>query len=114
MNIEFDDRDGVLVATPRLRRLDAIAAADFRRVMIEQCSGRPLVVVCVADVQFVDSSGLSAIVGVLKCLAKGGSIRLVDVSDNLQRLLRLTRLHDVFGAYPSVTAAVGAFGAGAA
>ncbi len=107
MNITFHDRDGAVVATPHVRRLDAIAASDFRRLMIERCGGRSLVVLCFDEIQFIDSSGLSAVVGVLKCLGAGGALRLAGVNENLRRLLRLTRLHDVFGVYDSVDAAVG-------
>lgn len=46
---------------------------------------------------FIDSTGLGAIVSIYKkCVEKGGSIKIKSLNPEVEKLFRLTRLHKVF------------------
>jgi anti-sigma B factor antagonist len=104
----------VLVISPREERLDAAAAGEFKVQMlgfIEQ--GHAKLVINLGQVNFMDSSGLTAIVTALKSLGKrGGQLAVSNVSDSLQALFRMTRLDQVFKVYASEQEACGALSGG--
>lgn len=60
-----------------------------------------------SQVDFLDSTGLGALVGSLKRLrARDGSLTLVIGADRILRIFRITGLHHVFVLRPSVQEAV--------
>jgi anti-sigma B factor antagonist len=64
------------------------------------------VVVNLDGVDFIDSTGLGVLVGVLKRLrARGGSLSLVCGQDGLLRVFTITGLEKVFAIHRSVEAA---------
>lgn len=70
--------------------------------------GARLVVVDLAEVDFIDSSGLSALVSGLKTLRlHGGALNLSRPHPQALTALRLTMLDRVFSIYPSVDEALG-------
>lgn len=70
--------------------LDATTVPAFRR-QVEHAvlSGTPLVIVSMSRVQFLDSSGLAALVGVNRKLPPGTQLALADVPTRMQRVLRV-------------------------
>ena len=59
--------------------------------------GRARIVLDLAGVEFVDSAGLAGLLNVLRRADRaGGGVVLVNVDDDLQRLLALTRLDREF------------------
>jgi anti-sigma B factor antagonist len=65
-------------------------------------------VVDLTQLEFLDSTGLGALIGAHKRAAEhGGSVRLVAHEGQILRLLRITGLLEVFSVYPSVEAALG-------
>lgn len=104
----------VLVISPQEARLDAAAAGEFKAQMlgfIEQ--GHAKLVINLNQVNFMDSSGLTAIVTTLKSLGKrGGQLAVSNVGDSLQALFRMTRLDRVFNIYTSEQEACGALSDG--
>lgn len=59
-----------------------------------------------SNVQFVDSSGLGALVAVLKRLGSGGSMRMWGLSPELKSLFEITQLYKVFDIYELETDAL--------
>ncbi len=58
-------------------------------------------------VTFLDSTGLGALVGSLKRLrVQEGSLMLVNNTDRILRIFRITGLDNVFGLYPTLQEAV--------
>ena len=106
MELRFEEKEGVLVVTPLAARLDAIAAPEFRSQVGERAQGRAALVLDLGKVAFIDSSGLAAVISVLKRLAPGGSLRVVAPNDAVKSLLKITRLEKIFPAYPDVTQAL--------
>ncbi len=108
MELRFEEQQGLLVVTVLEKRLDAVAAPGFRAQMAERGAGRSVVVVDLGQVQFIDSSGLAALISVLKRLAPGGSLRLAGASSGVISLLQLTRLDRVFKCFSGVAQALAA------
>jgi anti-sigma B factor antagonist len=113
MRIDVVSDTGATVIRPSGERLDIEVAADFRAMLlslIEQ--GHRRLVVDLADVGFIDSSGLGALVSALKTLKRsdgGGDVRLARVQPPVVSLLEIIRLNRVFATYPTVEHAVQSF-----
>ncbi|HYO74407.1 MAG TPA: STAS domain-containing protein [Archangium sp.] len=106
MDVQFEQLGGALVVTPHFKRLDAQAAAAFRTAVGERVSGARLVVLSLAQVSFIDSSGLAALISVLKRLPAGGQLRLAHPNSSVLSLLTLTRLDKVLPSYDTVDKAL--------
>lgn len=87
--------------------IDARTVHAFQKVVAEAGSLAPHVVIDLAEVTFVDSSGLGGLI-VARKSARGreGSVSLVSPPRVVRRLLGSTRLHDVFAIYDSVDEAI--------
>ena len=113
MRIDVSTSNGATIVRPSSERLDIEVAADFRAMLlslIEQ--GHRRLVVDLADVGFIDSSGLGALVSALKTLKRsdnGGDVRLARVQAPVVSLLEIIRLNRVFTTYGSVEQAVQSF-----
>jgi anti-sigma B factor antagonist len=113
MRIEVANTDGVTIVRPSGDRLDIEVASDFRSMLlslIEQ--GNRRLVVDLADVSFIDSSGLGALVSALKTLKRsdnGGDVRLARVQPPVVSLLEIIRLNRVFTSYATVEQAAQSF-----
>jgi anti-sigma B factor antagonist len=89
--------------------VDAYSAPALRERISEiLADGSRHLVVDLNGVEFIDSTGLGALVGGLKeARAAGGRLDLVCSVDRVIKLLRITGLDDVFTIKPSVAEAVG-------
>ena len=78
-------------------RIDAAAAIRFKDAMREATQGAGArVVLDLSRVEFVDSSGLGAIVAVMKFLAPRQNLELAGLAGNVARVFHLTRMDSVF------------------
>ncbi|WP_246131033.1 STAS domain-containing protein [Cellulomonas aerilata] len=87
-----------------------IANAGYLRAELAYLleAGQTDVVVDLTHVVSISSSGLGVLVGALKRLRSvGGRLVLVAASDSLLRILRITRLNQVFEVHPTRDAALG-------
>ncbi len=95
-----------LVLRPELTRLDASVALTFKdRIGKVISEGEKHLVLDLARIDFVDSSGLGALVALLKRLGSDGSLALAALRPPVQRLLALTRLDRVFRIHETVEGA---------
>lgn len=86
-----------VVVKPQTHRLDASMAEDFKsEVKAIVDDGARHLVIDFSSVQFMDSSGLGALVGSLKYLGAGGVIEIAEPCDAVRKVLRLTRMNKVF------------------
>ncbi|MFD9452553.1 STAS domain-containing protein [Streptomyces sp. NPDC059985] len=71
--------------------------------------GHPHLILDLTQVTFCDSSGLNALIGIMRCAtAANGSLTLAAVPDRLARMLDLTGISTAMPSYPSATAAMNA------
>lgn len=82
-------------------RLNMVQAPKLREVVAEVVgAGHRHVVVDMAGVEFVDSSGLGALVGCLKLARQaGGDLRIAAVNDQVRMVLGLTGMDRVLTPY---------------
>jgi anti-sigma B factor antagonist len=110
--IEFRTRDvGEITVVDAAGRLDLVSATLFREVIATGVArGARLFVVDLAEVVFVDSSGLGSLVAGLKLARRvGGDLRICATSEQVDLVLDLTGLGRVLHPYREVTGAIASF-----
>ena len=76
--------------------LDVAGAPAFRQALGEAtATGRPQVVVDLADVAFLDSAGLAVVFGTQRTLPVSQRMVLTNVPDRMRRMLRLAAVESV-------------------
>ncbi|MDU0367553.1 STAS domain-containing protein [Microbacterium sp. NPDC089180] len=108
LQVDIDSRPDGTVVTPR-GRLTMVSAKSFREtVTAEITRGKgDIVVVDLSETEFVDSSGLGALVACLKTARQaGGDLRLAAPSEQVTMVLGLTNLDRVLRPRPSVDEAL--------
>ncbi len=90
----------IRVGEARIDSLIAIQFKDAMRAAVPDAVGPGPealpVILDLAGVNFVDSSGLGAIVAVMKFLAPARRLELAALQPNVERVFRLTRMDGVF------------------
>ena len=88
--------------------IDMDSAPRLREQVIEQLSdGAHRLVIDMSDVTFMDSSGLSALVAILKRIRDhDGELRLVVTRERTMKLFRITSLDSVFLIHGSLQDAI--------
>lgn len=72
--------------------------------------GKKNVIVDLADVKFMNSSGLGMMIGGLTTMKKaGGNLKLARVTEKIESLLIITKLITIFESYENVEDAVKSF-----
>ena len=106
MNIERRDLDDSVVLALE-GRLTAAVAPQLRSAVSELVeNGRSRVAIDLAGVDFIDSSGLGALVGALKATRiVGGDLRIAAAGEQVRQVLRLTNLDRVLHVYPEAEGA---------
>lgn len=112
MNLEQTKEGKVLVVRVRENRIDAHMAPDLKQQLGDLIdSGDNQLVLDLGDVEFVDSSGLSAIVSAMKQLDGRGDIVLCQPQPAVTSLFKLTRLDKIFRIYGDSADAIAAIAA---
>jgi anti-sigma B factor antagonist len=94
---------GVVVVQVLQDRIDAACAIQFKDQMREVAqSAGPKLVLDLQHVAFIDSSGLGAIVAVMKALGPSQKLELAGLTTTVQKVFRLTRMDSVFTIYDSL------------
>jgi len=108
MNLSTEPGGGALIVRVHEDRIDAAGAIRFKDRMRELTAGTEgPVVLDLSQVAFVDSSGLGAIVAVMKFLAPARRLELAALSPNVGRVFRLTRMDTVFPIHPEAPGGTG-------
>ena len=113
METKVFEQNGAAVVVPAGPRLDAEVAGEFRTTLLRLIEGgHRNLIIDLPGVEFIDSSGLGALVSALKRVKqsdRNGDIRLANVRPPVLAVLEIIRLHRVFSRYPSVDEAVQSF-----
>jgi anti-sigma B factor antagonist len=107
MQLISDVLGDMLVVRVQEPRIDAAGAIQFKERMREVTSdGPPRVVLDLSDVGFLDSSGLGAVVAVMKLLMPARKLELAGLTPMVEKVFRLTRMDSVFVIHPTVPGAL--------
>ena len=103
---------GLLEVIALPARLDASTSASIRDALREIVdAGSVWLLLDVSAVDFIDSSGLSVFISVLKYVrSRNGDVALFGVRTPVRTLLELTRVHRVLEVYDDETSACEIFG----
>jgi anti-sigma B factor antagonist len=100
-------RQGWCVVLVDESRIDAAAAIAFKEAIRRETEGgQGPVILDLSRVDFVDSSGLGAIVAAMKHLGGERRLHLAGLLPNVDRVFRLTRMDTVFPIHANVAAAI--------
>ena len=106
MNLTATPRETGLLVTVEDRRIDAAIAIAFKDRMRELTDNGPeRIVLDLTKVDFVDSSGLGAIVATMKALGGDRKLELAGLTPTVDKVFRLTRMDTVFAIYPNTDVA---------
>src|SRR5579862_9875568 len=87
---------------------DRVTLRDHVIALIEEKKIR--VVIDFSGVEYINSSGLGALVSVLIKLARvNGDLSLACIGPNVDKVVNLTRLNIIFNVYPTVQSALAKF-----
>lgn len=106
----FEDKQlgNFLIVKYMQSRLDAQVANIFKKRFYEYIENDyKQIVLDLSSVDFIDSSGLGAIVSCLKHMGEEGSISICGLRKEIQTMFSLTRMDRVFTIHDSVDEATG-------
>jgi anti-sigma B factor antagonist len=101
-------RNGSVPIIELAGEVDAYTSARFREVMVDIIEdGNPSLIVSMAKVEYIDSSGLGALVGGLKrATEKSGRILIVCAQLQVRKVFEITGLEKVFPIFEAEEEAV--------
>ena len=109
--LEVCPTDGVDVCTV-IGELDVSSAPKLRQALVELVAaapGPPLVVVDLAGVDFLDSTGLGVLLGGLKRVrARDGALALCRAEPQVRKVFDVTRVIEILPVHDSVDDAIAA------
>ncbi|MEM0961371.1 MAG: STAS domain-containing protein [Bacteroidota bacterium] len=113
MDIRTSDIDGVAVFSLDGDALGGPDGSALHDALHDARGDSPLrVVVDLAGIRHMNSSGLGMLIGALTTTRNtGGDLRLAAVSDRVRTLLEVTKLDGVFQQYPTAKDAAASFSA---
>ncbi len=103
MDISAEMRGDMLVVFANQDRIDAAGAIQFKEKMREFAQNPcNRVVLDMSKVAFLDSSGLGAVVAVMKLLGPDRKLELSGLTETVQKVFRLTRMDSIFTIHSSL------------
>lgn len=105
--IRISHEKDVTIVTPQVRRIDSAVAPAFKEAVLKVVhDGHKRLVLDLDQVDFMDSSGLGALVSVLKGLGGAGALGICNLKGGVLSLFKLTRMDKVFAISASLPEAV--------
>jgi anti-sigma B factor antagonist len=96
-----------LIVKPLEKRIDFNVATDFKDKMAELIeSGNMFILLNMSEVEFIDSSGLGAIVSSLKRMKGRGDLFICGLKETIMMMFNLTRMNRVFRIFESEQEAI--------
>lgn len=97
MKWELEEEKNYVVVRPLLARLDSAVAPEFRTFVAElSAEQRKQIVLDLENVDFMDSSGLGAVVGCYKLTQSVGGLLVCNVQQQVKEIFRLTHMDRIF------------------
>lgn len=106
MDLVSRQENGVHVITAQTDRIDAAVAIQFKDRMRDATQEEAdRVVLNLEQVEFIDSSGLGAIVASMKQMGSR-KLELAGLSPTVEKVFRLTRMDTIFAIHSDIDAAL--------
>ena len=104
MNLNLGKINNFTVLAIADERIDAHNSAELKEYILQAIdSGETNIVVQLAQVRFIDSSGLGALLAGYKHMqAKSGQFALANIQPQVMSMFEITRLNRVFDIYADV------------
>ncbi|WP_135506101.1 STAS domain-containing protein [Roseovarius aestuariivivens] len=113
MELSSTTENGIQLVGVHAKRIDAASAVQFKDAMRQETETGPAhVVLDLSNVDFIDSSGLGAIVASMKHLGGGRRMDLAGMTPDVDKVFRLTRMDKIFTIHASASKALTARKAG--
>lgn len=97
----------ITVVRPGVERLTAVNAKTFKDEVTDLIEGGATQLIVDFDkVDFLDSSGLGALVGVLKKIGHRGDLAVSGLNSDVSQMFRICRMDRVFTVHATVDAAL--------
>lgn len=102
MEMETKEIGGVLVVKPLEKRIDSANAPNFKSAMVDFIfQDHTKIALDLSAVDFMDSSGLSALLSTFKTISRKGRLVLFGIGTNVGKLFSITRLDKgIFEIFP--------------
>lgn len=112
MELNSQQQGTLQVVSVDSARIDAAVAIQFKDAMRQATdTGSPTIILDLSQVEFIDSSGLGAIVASMKHMGQDRSLVLAGLTPTVDKVFRLTRMDSVFGVFPTLETALDAHAA---
>ena len=103
MDLHSTVQNDINLITVKAGRIDASVAIQFKDAMRAATSDPcPRVILDLSAVDFVDSSGLGAIVAAMTQVGSDSKLELAGLTPDVDKVFRLTRMDSVFTIHDSV------------
>ena len=113
LKVETRQLNGITVVACHGRIVLGEEAAGLRETLKKVLSESRQIVLNLAGVDYIDSSGLGTLVGVYSSARKGGAdIKLAGVGQRMRDVLQITKLVTVFEVYDTEQEALESFDGG--
>jgi len=110
MKLTQEKFDNVTVITLKGDVLDASVVGDFKSELTPILELEYHVIFDMSNIQFVDSSGVGAILSCLRILnAGGGDLKICSLTKPVMALFELVRMHKIFDIFENKALAVQSF-----
>jgi len=107
MELRSRSEDNLQVVSVLENRIDAAVAIEFKDAMRAATDGgSETVVLDLGSVQFIDSSGLGAIVASMKHMGQARKLALAGLTPTVEKVFRLTRMDSVFSVFSTLDGAL--------
>jgi anti-sigma B factor antagonist len=110
MHLDSQLYGNILVVTAGDPRLDAAVAVQFKDRLREVAEDGPeRVILDLSKVDFLDSSGLGAVVASMKILGVERNLELAGLTPTVAKVFRLTRMDTIFTIHTSIAHAIDSY-----
>ena len=107
MQMTVSEVGSALIVTVGVRRIDAAVAVRFKDNLLELTQhDATRVILDLSKVEFLDSSGLGAVVGSMKQLGRSRTLDLAGLTPTVEKVFRITRMDRVFRIFSDTEAAL--------
>lgn len=108
MKFTTDKKEKFTIVSLEEGKLNTLSAPELKsEFVLINTDGQKYIILDLSKVDFVDSSGLSAILTANRlCKNSNGSLVLAGLQDNVQKLINISQLDDILNIVPTLSEAI--------